>query len=62
MHDKLYIGFSGLTSDMQTVSQKLHFQMKMYELREVRPSRLLFSRGNMSDLNLSFGFDCRSGK
>jgi len=36
MNDKCYIGLAGLISDMQTVSQDLHFKMKMYELREER--------------------------
>jgi len=39
MHDKLYVGISGLITDMQTVTQKLHYSMKMYELREERRIR-----------------------
>jgi len=36
MHDKCYVGFSGLITDAQTVEQKLRFRLKMYELREER--------------------------
>jgi 20S proteasome subunit beta 3 len=39
MHDKLVLGLSGLASDVQTISEKLAFRMKMYELREERPIR-----------------------
>jgi len=36
MNDHLYIGLAGLGSDIQTVRQKLAFQLKLYELRENR--------------------------
>ena len=36
MHDKLYIGISGLATDMQTLHQKLNFRLKLYSLREER--------------------------
>lgn len=36
MGDKLYIGLAGLASDVQTVSQRLNFHRKIYELRENR--------------------------
>ncbi|XP_076093287.1 proteasome subunit beta type-3-like [Mytilus galloprovincialis] len=34
--DRLYIGLPGLATDVQTVSQRLHFRKNMYELRENR--------------------------
>nr|CAB3265223.1 proteasome subunit beta type-3-like [Phallusia mammillata] len=37
MNDKLCIGLSGLATDIQTVAQRLDFQLKLYELRENRP-------------------------
>jgi len=36
VHDKLYVGLSGLATDMQTVMQKLEFRHKLYALREER--------------------------
>jgi len=36
MHDKCYVGMSGLLTDVQTMEQKLRFRLKMYELREDR--------------------------
>jgi len=36
IHDKLYVGLTGLISDVQTVSQKLDFRHKLYALREER--------------------------
>ncbi|CAC5414932.1 proteasome subunit beta type-3 [Mytilus californianus] len=36
MGDRLYIGLPGLATDVQTVSQRLHFRKNMYELRENR--------------------------
>jgi len=36
MHDKCFVGFPGLITDMQTVEQKLRHRLKMYELREDR--------------------------
>jgi len=36
MSDHLYLGLAGLGSDVQTVQQKLAFQLKLYELRENR--------------------------
>merc|ERR1719223_1709993 len=36
MHDKCYVGMSGLASDMLTLEQKFKFRLKMYELREER--------------------------
>jgi len=36
MHDKLYIGLSGLATDMQTVHAQLEYRLKLYELREDR--------------------------
>jgi len=36
MHEKLFIGLSGLATDVQTVEHKLTFRQKMYELREDR--------------------------
>lgn len=36
LHDKLYIGLSGLTSDVQTVMAKTNYKMKLYALREER--------------------------
>jgi len=36
MGDHLYIGLSGLATDIQTVQERLNFQIKLYELRENR--------------------------
>ena len=36
MGPHLYIGLSGLATDVQTVSQKLKFRLNLYELRENR--------------------------
>lgn len=36
MTDKCYIGMAGLISDVQTLTQKFKFRLKMYELREER--------------------------
>ncbi|KMZ73392.1 Proteasome subunit beta type-3-A [Zostera marina] len=39
IHPKLYIGLSGLATDVQTLSQKLAFRHKLYVLREERDMR-----------------------
>lgn len=36
MGERLYIGLAGLATDVQTVSQRLDFRRKLYELRESR--------------------------
>jgi len=36
MHDRLFVGLSGLASDVQSVSQLLKFRMNLYRLREER--------------------------
>lgn len=36
MNDKLFVGLSGLATDMQTLRNKLHMRLKMYSLREER--------------------------
>ncbi|GAB1603016.1 proteasome subunit beta type-3-like [Argonauta hians] len=36
MGDRLFIGLPGLATDVQTVSQRLHFRLNLYELRENR--------------------------
>uniref|UniRef100_K3YV30 Proteasome subunit beta n=2 Tax=Setaria italica TaxID=4555 RepID=K3YV30_SETIT len=36
VHDKLYIGLSGLATDAQTLYQRLVFRHKLYQLREER--------------------------
>ena len=36
MNDHLYIGLTGLATDVQTVANRLAFQLKLYELRENR--------------------------
>lgn len=36
MHDTLFVGLSGLATDMQTLKNKFDFRLKMYELREER--------------------------
>ncbi|XP_058189711.1 proteasome subunit beta type-3-A-like [Rhododendron vialii] len=36
VHDKLFIGLSGLATDAQTLYQRLVFRHKLYELREER--------------------------
>jgi 20S proteasome subunit beta 3 len=39
IHDLLYIGLSGLATDVQTMQQRLHFRHKLYQLREERNMR-----------------------
>jgi len=39
IHDKLYIGLSGLATDVQTMQQRLQFRHKLYKLREERNMR-----------------------
>lgn len=39
MNDKLFVGLSGLATDMQTLRNKLNFRLKMYALREEREIR-----------------------
>ncbi|XP_024379752.1 proteasome subunit beta type-3 [Physcomitrium patens] len=39
IHDKLYIGLSGLATDVQTMHQRLQFRHKLYQLREERNMR-----------------------
>lgn len=36
IHDKLFVGLTGLITDVQTVIQKLQFRHKLYALREER--------------------------
>jgi 20S proteasome subunit beta 3 len=36
IHDKLYVGLTGLATDIQTVHEKLRFRCNMYKLREER--------------------------
>eukprot|EP00741_Cyanophora_paradoxa_P004733 tig00000826_g4591.t1 len=36
IHDKLYVGFAGLISDMQTLYERFKFRVNMYKLREER--------------------------
>ncbi|GAQ77625.1 20S proteasome regulatory subunit beta protein [Klebsormidium nitens] len=36
IHDKLYIGLSGLASDVQTLHERFVFRHKLYKLREER--------------------------
>lgn len=36
MHDRLFIGMSGLASDVQTLSQQLKYRLNLYKLREER--------------------------
>ncbi|CAN0916754.1 Proteasome subunit beta type-3-A [Linum grandiflorum] len=36
IHDRLFIGLSGLASDAQTLQQRLMFRHKLYQLREER--------------------------
>ncbi|MQM10951.1 hypothetical protein Taro_043850, partial [Colocasia esculenta] len=36
IHDKLYVGLSGLATDVQTLYQRLVFRHKLYQLREER--------------------------
>ncbi|THU60495.1 hypothetical protein C4D60_Mb07t13360 [Musa balbisiana] len=36
IHDKLYIGLSGLATDVHTLYQRLIFRHKLYQLREER--------------------------
>lgn len=39
IHDTLYIGLSGLATDVQTMHQRLKFRHKLYQLREERNMR-----------------------
>ncbi|KAG0585030.1 hypothetical protein M758_3G252700 [Ceratodon purpureus] len=39
IHDTLYIGLSGLATDVQTMHQRLQFRHKLYQLREERNMR-----------------------
>jgi len=39
IHDNLYIGLSGLATDVQTMQQRLNFRHKLYQLREERNMR-----------------------
>lgn len=36
VHDKLFCGWAGLGTDVQTLAQKLRFRINMYKLREER--------------------------
>lgn len=36
MHDSLYLGLTGLATDMQTVHEKLKFRLNLFKLREER--------------------------
>mmetsp|Transcript_42551 Transcript_42551/g.69005 ORF Transcript_42551/g.69005 Transcript_42551/m.69005 type:complete len:204 (+) Transcript_42551:101-712(+) len=36
LHDTLYVGFSGIITDMQTLYEKFKFRLNMYKLREER--------------------------
>jgi len=36
MNDKVFVGLTGLASDMQTLEQKFRFRTNMYRLREER--------------------------
>ena len=36
MNDKVFVGLSGLATDMQTLEQKFRFRTNMYRLREER--------------------------
>jgi len=36
LHDRLFVGMSGLISDVQTLSQLFKFRLKLYELKEER--------------------------
>ena len=36
MHDHLYVGMSGLATDIQSVSKELTFKLNMYRMREER--------------------------
>jgi len=39
VHDKLYVGLSGLATDVQTLHQRFAFRHKLYQLREERNMR-----------------------
>ena len=36
MSDRLFVGLSGLATDIQTLEQLLRFRLNMYKLREER--------------------------
>lgn len=39
VHDKLFVGLSGLATDMQTLSQRFTFRHNLYKMREERNMR-----------------------
>ncbi|KAG8069700.1 hypothetical protein GUJ93_ZPchr0006g43755 [Zizania palustris] len=56
IHDKLYIGLSGLAADAQTLYQWLVFRHKLYllwEERDVKPQHLLASSPHSSTRKVS---------
>lgn len=36
MNDRIFLGLSGLATDIQTVAEKLKFRVNLYQLREER--------------------------
>lgn len=50
MGPRLYIGFAGLATDVQTVSERLKFRVNLYELREhrrIKPKTLMSVVSNL---------------
>ncbi|XP_030397534.1 proteasome subunit beta type-3 [Gopherus evgoodei] len=50
MGDRLYIGLSGLATDVQTVAQRLKFRLNLYELKEgrqIKPQTLMSMVANL---------------
>lgn len=50
MGERLFIGLAGLTTDVQTVSSRLEFRRKLYELREnrlIKPKTFLSMVSNL---------------
>uniref|UniRef100_A0A8C5K914 Proteasome subunit beta type-3 n=1 Tax=Jaculus jaculus TaxID=51337 RepID=A0A8C5K914_JACJA len=50
MGDQLYIGLSGLTTNIQTVAQHLKFRLNLYELKEgwqIKPYTLISMVANL---------------
>ena len=44
IHDKLYLGLSGLASDTQTLLERLMFRHNLYKLREERNMKPVVSQ------------------
>jgi len=50
IHDKLYLGLSGLGTDTQTLLERLTFRHNLYKLREERNMKPVVSRQPFMDI------------